>query len=280
MKKLFFLRKNPLETIWIAYLFIIGLTGLPFRPIGALFTADETLAEHIGMSICRALSFAVMVLAAIHLGFGKIFRSRGKWGSVLLVCLPAFLVAVNNAPILALIRGDAGVNASGERVFWFATQCLFVGAFEEVSFRGVIFPLALQKFGTERKGRLAAVVFSSALFGLLHLINLFAGAGVGATLLQVGYSFLIGAMLSITAFSGGSVLICAALHGLYNFCGLLIPELGYGALWDLPTVIVTAVLGIAVAGTEIFLLLRADGEPMRRIVEFHEEKNEKKSDAT
>lgn len=265
-----------METVWIAYLFIIGLISLPFDMIGMLFTADEVLANYVGMTVCRAIAFAVIILVTFNLGLGGVFRSRGKWRRVILICIPAFIIAVNNAPIIALIRGDAGLNAPAWTVFWFALQCLFVGAFEEISFRGVIFPLMLQKFGTERKGRLIAVIFSSALFGALHLINLFSGAGVGATFLQVGYSFLIGAMLAVTMFCGGSVLICAALHGLYNFFGLLIPELGYGALWDLPTVIITAILGIAVFITEVFLLLRADSEPMRQIAALKETEAEKK----
>lgn len=266
MKKLLFLRKNPLETVWIAYLFVIGLIGLPYRPIGSLFTAEDALAEYIGMAVCRALAFFIMALTAYHLGLGRAFRPYGKWWRVILVCLPALVVSINNAPIIALIRGEAGVDAPAIEVVWFAMQCLFVGAFEEMAFRGVIFPLSVQKFGTGRKGRLLAVLFSSMLFGLMHLFNLLAGADVGSTVLQVGYSFLIGAMLAITMFSGGGVVLCAGIHALYNFCGLLIPELGYGIIWDLPTVLMTAGIAIAVAVVEILLLLRSDGEPMSCIL--------------
>ena len=55
------------------------------------------------------------------------------------------------------------------------------------------------------QGVILPVLIDAALFGLWHLTNLLVGADVGATLLQVGYSFLIGGMLSAVLLKTGNI---------------------------------------------------------------------------
>ena len=45
---------------------------------------------------------------------------------------------------------------------------------------------------------------------------------IGGTFLQVGYTFLIGAMCGIITVKTGNVLLSATAHIVYNFCGMLI----------------------------------------------------------
>ena len=110
-------------------------------------------------------------------------------------------------------------------------------------------------------GTVLIVLLSSALFGLTHLLNLFSGAAVGATALQVGYSFLIGCMLAVVYLHTGSLCGCIFLHAVYNFGGMLVPTLGQGAfadIWNLPTVLITAVLAVFAIVFYLRLLLRED----------------------
>ena len=102
------------------------------------------------------------------------------------------------------------------------------------------------------------MVVSSAVFGLVHLVNLLEGAGIGPTVLQVGYSFLIGGMCAIVLLKTGNLIYCVLLHGIYDLGGGLIPTLGRGALWDTPTVILTAVLAVIVTAWLFFVLLRIE----------------------
>ena len=159
------------------------------------------------------------------------------------VCL-IFAVAVNNFPISTLLAGKAQVNA------WHALPalvfvCLATALFEELLFRGMLLPLCLSRTGHTRKGVFAAVLLSSAVFGALHLLNLAGGADPGSTLLQVGYSFLIGCACAALCCLHGSLLPPVLFHALYNVGGYLVPRLGTGALYDGPTVIVTVLLGLA-----------------------------------
>ena len=97
-------------------------------------------------------------------------------------------------------------------------------------------------------------LISSALFGLIHLANLLEGAGVVETLMQVGYSFLIGGMCSIVLLKTRNILPCILLHTIFDFCGSLIPTLGSGEIWNPPTILFTAVLAVAVSVWMIYLL--------------------------
>lgn len=258
MRALLFLRKDPLGAAFIIYLFAVGLTGLPCEQVGRLFTDDPRIAPIAGMAVCRAVSAVVMLFFCIQLG---LFDAPRPAVRSLRAALPALLVALNNAPVIALISGTAAVTAQASAVVLFAFECVAVAAFEEVAFRAILFPLMLQRFGTGARARFSAVLLSSALFGLTHLLNLFSGAAVGATALQVGYSFLIGCMLAVVYLHTGSLCGCIFLHAVYNFGGMLVPTLGQGAfadIWNLPTVLITAVLAVFAIVFYLRLLLRED----------------------
>lgn len=258
MRALLFLRKDPLGAAFIIYLFAVGLTGLPCEQVGRLFTDDPRIATIAGMAVCRAVSAVVMLFFCIQLG---LFDAPRPAVRSLRAALPALLVALNNAPVIALISGTAAVTAQASAVVLFAFECVAVAAFEEVAFRAILFPLMLQRFGTGARARFSAVLLSSALFGFTHLLNLFSGAAVGATALQVGYSFLIGCMLAVVYLHTGSLAGCILLHAVYNFGGMLVPTLGQGAfadIWNLPTVLITAVLAVFAIVFYLRLLLRED----------------------
>lgn len=205
MERLIFLRKDPLAAAVIVCLFAVGLIGLPYENVGALLSNDPLKASLSGMIVCRAAGLAAMLFLHRLIGFSSGLRLRK---GALLSLLPALLVAVNNAPLIALFSGSAGVTAGAEQVILFALACVFVASFEELTFRGIVFPLLLSHFGAGKRERTAAVLASSLLFGLMHLVNLVSG-GVGETFLQAGYTFLIGAMFAVVLLCTG-ILPCAS----------------------------------------------------------------------
>lgn len=256
MERLIFLRKDPLTAAVIVCLFAVGLIGLPYENVGALLSNDPLKASLSGMIVCRAAGLAAMLFLHRLIGFfsGLRLRKGSFWA-----LLPALLVAVNNAPLIALFSGTAGVTAGAEQVMLFALACVFVASFEELTFRGIVFPLLLSHFGAGKRERTAAVLASSLLFGLMHLVNLVSGGGVGETFLQAGYTFLIGAMFAVVLLCTGDLAVCIVLHTVYNFGGMLVPTLGYGSffdLWSIPAIAVTALIGAAAIVFYLFALLR------------------------
>lgn len=156
-----------------------------------------------------------------------------------------FAVALQNFPFATLLGGSATVNAAPAAVLALALSCLTTALFEELLFRALLFPLLLSRLARRRQGRITALLASSALFGAFHLLNLTAGAAPGATLLQVGYSFLIGCAAAALCCLLGSLLPAVLFHALYNFGGYLVPRLGQGPLYDTPTVVVTTLLALS-----------------------------------
>ena len=162
----------------------------------------------------------------------------------------------------------AGVTAGAEQLILFALECVFVASFEELTFRGIVFPLLLSRFGAGKRERASAVLASSLLFGLMHLVNLISGAGVGETFLQAGYTFLIGAMFAVVLLCTGDLVVCIVLHTVYNFGGMLVPTLGYGSffdLWSIPAIAVTALIGAAAIVFYLFALLRLPKDCAERL---------------
>ena len=223
------------------------------------FTEDKVLAPLMSMTLTRLMGAVVFLTLLLYEGYHVIHPMQKPFWQGLLFTLPPFLVVVNNMPILSMIWGDAYlVYNTPVYILWFAAECLAIGLFEELAFRGVIFLIFAEKRHTTRKGLFWSLILSSAVFGGVHLINLAAGAGIGGVILQIGYSFLIGAMCSVVLLKTRNIWLCVALHAIYDFCGTLMPTLGGGTWWDIPTVIFTALLAVATAVYLVWQFFRLD----------------------
>lgn len=209
--------------------------------------------------ISRALGSLVFVFVMLYLRL-RVWQKPCAGGAV--AWLPALAVVVNNLPILALASGTARVERV-DLIGVFALDSLMIGLFEELAFRGVLYPVLLESRGNTRRGIVRTTVISSAVFGLIHLVNLLEGANVGATVMQVGYSFLIGGMCSIVLLKTGNLLFCILLHAIYDFCGGLLPTLGSGSWWDMPTVVFTVILAVAVTAWMLYLLFHISPEEIQ-----------------
>lgn len=246
MRDTFRLRNAPVYGIILVILFSLGIVFLPADIVGKVFSSDELISRLSGITAIRLIGAAFLIFLSADVGFG-LFRFSRK----LPFALPLFAVAVNNLPIIALATGAAEVTRA-QLIPLLLAECMAVAMFEEFAFRGLVFPFALKAFGSRRHAPFMAVITSGCLFGLLHLVNI-PSAGAAA-LLQVGYSALIGAACAVIVLYTANIIPAVLLHGIYNFCGYLVPELGAGTLWDAPTVAVTAVIAVAAAVWAVFLL--------------------------
>ena len=109
-----------------------------------------------------------------------------------------------------------------------------------------------------------AIFWSSVIFGVVHLANIFV-ASPGAVLLQIGYSALIGGLCCMVLLETGNIWLCAIIHALYNFGGGVVSRLGGGTIWTPAEVALTAILGALVA---IFSVWRFLTMPLERAEEL------------
>ncbi len=251
----------------VSAVFVVALIVLELVPI--TYSSDKVLDGMIDIIVTRLIGFlAFLPLANRHL-FGLVKEGRVR---KLLCCLVPFAVVINNFPFVGLISGNASLTSPIHFVAIFAVQSLSISLFEEFAFRGAIFPVILEKRRGSTKEIFWATVISSALFGGIHLLNLFAGGSPVGVLLQIGYSFLIGGMCSIVLLHTHCIWICVALHAIFDFGGLFISTLGQGRIWDPLTVAVTTVLGVCAL---VFMLLwLAKIKPSDLDVVFESSKND------
>ena len=211
----------------------------------SLISDDDYRPAILNTLVMDALGSVVFVCMTIYMGY-RVWGLKKPWMRSLLFGLPALAVAVNNAPIIGLATGNAYISDPVGGVLIMLAYCLAIGTFEEFAFRGLFFMMILEDRRKSTKQIFWTTAISSAVFGLVHLVNLAVGAGPGATLLQVGYSFLIGGMCAIVLLKTGSIWYCVLLHTVYDIGGTILYA-GGGVRWDAVTVTITAVLGVAVA---------------------------------
>lgn len=222
---------------------LLWRTALPKPQDPIVASLWDTAMVRTAASVVIALLLWYLEIPVFHPTKSPLARTerRKRW----CVWLPALLVCLNNAPWLSLLQKQAYLTRTDLLWLWIWT-CLGIACFEEFAFRGLLLRLWLDRRGSHRVWE--AVIVSSGVFALFHLTNLLQGASLPATLLQVGYSFLIGAMCAIVLLATGSVWHCVLLHAVYDFGGGLISHLGGGRIWTTPTVIVTAALAVLVIG--------------------------------
>ncbi len=244
-----------------AALIISALFLLFLEIVRPEYSPDPVRNSMIGTVLSRTVGGVLFLLLIKESGIRVLGLPHGR--TALLCTLPALAVAINNAPIIGLLTGSAVIRADGSDLFLFALQSAAVGFFEETAFRGYLFPIVLEKYRHRRV--FLPTVIASAVFAAVHLVNLFLGASVGSVLLQVGYSFLIGGMCAVVLLKTRCIWLCVALHAIYNFGGTLVPTLGSGRVWDPVTVVITAVLGIAVLFIMLKILFRVSDDEAKAI---------------
>ena len=256
-------RKVPLITLAVAAPILLWLEfGKP------TFSSDPLLSGIINMTLPRLLGALVFFALLLSEGYRLLAPTRGfrPLGTFLLIFLPPLAVVINNLPLPALITGDAQILPHAPVVWvWFSLECLAISLFEEAAFRGVIFPMLAERRCKTKRGLLISILLTSAVFGLLHLVNLAQGAGIGAVVRQIGYSFLIGAMCSVVLIKTHNLWLCVLLHAVFDFGGKLIDTLGAGRIWTLPAILITTVLAVLTTLYLTWQFFRPDPIPFAEI---------------
>ena len=90
------------------------------------------------------------------------------------------------------------------------------GLFEEVLYRGLVLKLLLKYTGSSKREIVSAVVISSTIFGLLHAVNIIAGAPVLPTISQIISATATGLFFAVVYLRTKILWIPIFFHGLLN----------------------------------------------------------------
>lgn len=255
---------SPIYHLLIIVLMSVGLVSLPISDLFSLFIENPVYARLVGGIVIRVILFVFALFAMKKYGFFKVFKNVNA--HKILLVLPAFLVAINNFPFVTILSGKVEITNDAVHIVLYVLYCLSIGVFEQSVFVGLVFGFCVILFRNSKYGLIKSVILGSIAFGGAHLVNLFGGASVGATLLQVGYSFLIGAMSIIVLCYTQNLIVSILLHFVYDLGGLLLSVgigIGSGMQWDIVTIVITAVLAVAVAIYVIYLAVKCDFEKVK-----------------
>ena len=115
----------------------------------------------------------------------------------------AIIVSVN-------IWNGININNTYSQIVFHILTMFNIGFIEEVIFRGFLF-----KMMSKDNVKLAIVV-SSITFGIGHIVNLFNGADLVPTLMQIGYATAIGYLFVVIFHKSKSLVPCIIAHSLNN----------------------------------------------------------------
>jgi membrane protease YdiL (CAAX protease family) len=156
--------------------------------------------------------FAVFMLTYLSWWRETGFVPPASW-RILMPYLPVILL------MLAIKTFDVvtvGIHVFDLKLILLGLIVYLAGGFmEEAIFRGLLLRILLPG------GLMRAAFLSSLLFALAHLLNLFMGANLYATILQVAVAFLAGLVFTAPLAITRNIWLLVIIHGLSNFVGYL-----------------------------------------------------------
>ena len=202
MKKLF--EKN--ETL-ICMLLIAVYVVVNSYCLENFGTTDYRSALINGILMLIIFIFMLLLGRVSYYGLKKVTNSR-KY----LYFIPLILI-----PLVNCWNGIKISNTSNEILYHILTM-ISVGFLEEIIFRGFLFKMM------EKSGLISAMLVSSLTFGIGHIVNLFSGADLTLTLMQICYSVAVG-FLFVTIFHKSKRLWpCIITHAAINSLSIFYVE--------------------------------------------------------
>lgn len=213
---------------YFAYFVVWNLLGVGFDEI-ADFVGNEFKDTIIPIGTVSIL----LALVAYRFGWwGATIREKSPAGPRWLLVAPALMLLI---ALLLVVENGFGGSSFGYVIVFAIGVCL-VGFSEELLFRG----LMVVGF----RGSLPEVwvwLLTSLLFGLAHFQNAISGQDLGETMAQVVIAFGLGSLLYLTRRVTATLIVCIALHAIWDFAAEMMEEGGgeTGLILLIPLAVVT-----------------------------------------
>ena len=194
----------------LAVVVALGATALTGFGVGIsqayrldLLASTYLQAAFVGLSALLGLSLMLRTKPSLaEYGFRRpLHLQRALW-VLPLVVVPLILV------------GFAGIHVTASMLVAYSILAVCVGFSEEIWFRGLLLA-TLRRLGTR-----TTIIGGSAIFGVLHLTNFFAGKAPLYLALQFVFACLVGLVLAELVTITGSLWIGIVWHALYDIAAL------------------------------------------------------------
>ena len=130
----------------------------------------------------------------------------------LLYFVPMIIISLVN------LRFGIYINYSWQLILLISITMLGVGFSEEILFRGFLMKAIMNK------NPKAAILLPSIIFGIIHITNLFSGANIIMTILQVIYATFFALMCSMFFYKTNNLIPCMICHSITNITDVFLPN--------------------------------------------------------
>ncbi|NGM85087.1 CPBP family intramembrane metalloprotease [Paenibacillus sp. 7124] len=197
-----FSQKHPVLAVVIieALLFLAVFAAGAYATIRQLSGTAPVLISFIPIAVVLAIYFSV----------------KKKWGfygfrSLRSIPKPDLVYYAPLLVVLAIIALKGFRPISVSEVLFYLLFTLLVGFVEESIYRGLILNILLPK------GVKTAVLTSSILFAVTHILRVLSGQSALQTVLLIVYALLIGCALALLMVRGRNIWPLILFHFLHNF---------------------------------------------------------------
>lgn len=127
-------------------------------------------------------------------------------------CITYIIIVTLILSVINLFPFDLSIRRTTLSVF---VTMFFVGLMEELIFRGCIYKICDEKWGDQK-----AVILSSVLFGLMHIINVL-NDNILMVVLQMAYATCIGIVFAMLMYKKQGIILSILAHAIINITGNL-----------------------------------------------------------
>ncbi len=201
----------------VGFIAVINLYDLIYRFMPVLpGYGTQMLAELI------AGTYALVLL--LLFGYGKILKEKGA-GFVKAFYIGGFMIGYCFYVLIAQCYVQAMTTDKQLEPFvnilMFVVTMFLIGWAEELVFRGIILNLFLDRFSKTKKGILGAIILSGAIFGGIHLFNIFSGVSVVSAVVQAINAMMLGIIFGAIYARGRNIWVVIVAHAVTDMAALL-----------------------------------------------------------
>lgn len=217
-----YVSKHPiLFGLGIAVLFSLIIV-FPVKNIFMAISGQNELTlktKYILGFIQRLFGLLVCIFLLFKLGYSKVLKfGTGSSIKMMAVIWPALILIFFNLPYDLMFEGKYTPDIA--LLLPLLLRVTGVGLIEEFFFRGLILSIFLSVWAVGKTGIYKSVIFSSILFGIVHLINLLnilKGQDILVeTISQIFYAFFLGIFFAAVYLRTQNIWISVIIHTLFN----------------------------------------------------------------
>lgn len=195
MLKKFFEKHETLSCILLIVLYVI---------INSFCVQNFGVTDYRSAIINTVFSVALIILTITLKRVSFYGLTKAENPKKFLCFLPLVLIISVN------LWSGINVNNTPKEIVFHILTMLNVGFIEEIIFRGYLFRMM------EKDNMKVATAVSSITFGIGHIVNIFNGAELVPTLLQICYAMAIGYLFVIIFRKSKSIVPCIIAHSVNN----------------------------------------------------------------